>query len=31
MSTGDPTYIKAILGNFSAAEDDQIRDAVRVA
>ena len=31
MATGDPAYIKAILGNFSAAEDDQIRDAVRVA
>jgi len=31
MATGDPAYIRAILGNFSAAEDDQIRDAVRVA
>jgi hypothetical protein len=31
MATGDPAYIKAILGNFSAATDDQIRDAVRVA
>jgi hypothetical protein len=31
MATGDPAYIKAILGNFSAAEDDQIRAAVRVA
>jgi hypothetical protein len=31
MATGDPAYIKAILGNFSAAEDDQIRDAVRIA
>jgi hypothetical protein len=31
MATGDPAYIKAILGNFSAAKDDQIRDAVRVA
>jgi hypothetical protein len=31
MATGDPTYIKAILGNLSAATDDQIRDAVRVA
>ncbi len=31
MATGDPTYLKAILGNFSAADDDQIRDAVRVA
>ena len=31
MATGDPAYIKAILGNFTAATDDQIRDAVRVA
>lgn len=31
MATGDPAYIKAILGNFSAATDGQIRDAVRVA
>ena len=31
MATGDPAYIKAILGNFSAAEDDQIHEAVRVA
>jgi hypothetical protein len=31
MATGDPAYIKAILGNFSAAPDDQIHDAVRVA
>jgi hypothetical protein len=31
MATADPAYIKAILGNFSAATDDQIRDAVRVA
>ena len=31
MATGDPAYIKAILGNFSAAKDDQIRDAIRVA
>lgn len=31
MATGDPAYVKAILGNFSAATDDQIRDAVRVA
>ena len=31
MAIGDPAYIKAILGNFSAAKDDQIRDAVRVA
>jgi len=31
MATGDPAYIKAILGNFSAARDDEIRDAVRVA
>jgi hypothetical protein len=31
MATGDPAYVKAILGNFSAAQDDQIRDAVRVA
>jgi len=31
MASGDPAYIKAILDNFSTAEDDQIRDAVRVA
>ena len=31
MATGDPAYIKAILGNFSAAQDNLIRDAVRVA
>jgi hypothetical protein len=31
MATGDPAYINAILGNFSAADDDQIRDAVRIA
>jgi len=31
MATGNPAYIQAILGNLSAAQDDQIRVAVRVA
>jgi hypothetical protein len=31
MATGDPAYIRAILGNFTSAESDQIRDAVRIA
>jgi len=31
MATGDSAYIRAILGNFSAASDDQVHDAVRVA
>ena len=31
MATGDPTYIATILGNFAAASDDQVADAVRIA
>jgi hypothetical protein len=30
MATGDPAYIKAVLGNFTNAEDDVIHDAVRL-